>query len=117
MTDLITTYLACWNETDAEVRRGLIDQHWSRTATYVDPMAEAVGREELSATIGAVHQQFPGFVFTPVGDVDAHHQQARFQWGLGPPDDATVVVGFDVVVTDTQGRINNVFGFLDRSPG
>jgi hypothetical protein len=116
MTDLMTTYLACWNETDADVRRALIDQHWSETATYVDPMAEVAGREELSATIGAVQQQFPGFVFTPVGAVDAHHNQARFQWGLGLTDAEPVIVGFDVIVTDVDGRIERVLGFLDRVP-
>ena len=71
MTGLIINYLACWNETDTDARRALIEQHWSETATYVDPMAEVAGRDDLNATIGAVQQQFPGFVFTPVGDVDA----------------------------------------------
>jgi hypothetical protein len=116
MTDLLTTYLACWNETDADARRALIDQHWNESATYVDPLAQASGREELSHTIGAVHAQFPGFVFTPVGDVDAHHNQARFQWGFGPADAEPVVIGFDVITTDTEGRIERVFGFLDRVP-
>ena len=117
MTDLITNYLACWNETDADTRRALIDQHWSETATYVDPITEATGRDALNATIGAVQQQFPGFVFTPVGDVDAHHSQARFQWGLGPTDTEPVVIGFDVIMTNADGRIERVLGFLDCVPG
>lgn len=117
MSDLVTNYLACWNEDDTDARRALIDQHWTETATYVDPMAEVTGREALNATIGAVRQQFPGFVFTPVGDVDAHHNQARFQWGLGPAGVEPVVVGFDVVVTDADGRFERVLGFLDRVPG
>lgn len=116
MTDLISNYLACWNETDADARRALIERHWSPAASYVDPMAAVAGRDDLNAAIGAVQQQFPGFVFTPVGDVDAHHNQARFQWGLGPADAEPVVVGFDVVVTDADGRIERVLGFLDRVP-
>lgn len=117
MSDLIANYLACWNETDAEARRTLLDRHWSRSATYVDPLVEVTGHDDLSAAIGAVHEQFPGFVFTPVGDVDAHHDQARFQWGLGPADAEPVVIGFDVVVTDADGRFKHVLGFLDRVPG
>lgn len=116
MSDLVTNYLACWNETDAAARRRLIEQHWSEGAVYVDPMAEARGHDALHATIAAVQEQFPGFVFTPVGDVDAHHDQARFQWGLGPADAEPVVIGFDVVVTDDRGRIERVLGFLDRVP-
>lgn len=117
MTELRTDYLACWNETDAAARRALIDQHWNATATYADPMVAVTGRDDLDATIGAVQQQFPGFVFTPVGEVDAHHNQARFQWGLGPAGAEPVVVGFDVVVTDGDGHIEAVHGFLDRVPG
>lgn len=117
MTDLIDRYLACWNETDADARRALIDQHWTESATYVDPMAAATGREEVSAVIDTVHQQFPDFVFSPVGDVDAHHNQARFRWGLGPAGAEPVIIGFDVVVTDPDGRIEKVLGFLDKVPG
>ena len=60
--------------------------------------------------------QFPGFVFTPAGPVDAHHQQARFTWGLGPAGAEPVVVGFDVAVTGDDGRITTVLGFLDKVP-
>jgi hypothetical protein len=117
MSDVITGYLACWNETDAEARRALIDRHWSETPTYVDPMVEVRGRDELNATIGAVQSQFPGLVFTQVGEADAHHDQMRFQWGLGPAGDEPVVIGFDVAITGSDGRIERVFGFLDRVPG
>lgn len=117
MPDLIDNYLACWNETDPATRRALIDEHWSADLTYVDPLAEVRGRDALDATIGAVQQQFPGLVFTLAGAVDAHHDQARFTWGLGPVDGEALVVGFDVVVTDADGRIDTVLGFLDRVPG
>jgi hypothetical protein len=117
MTDMITNYLACWNETDTEARLALLDQHWSPSATYVDPLVAVTGHDDLSAAIGAVHEQFPDFVFTQVGDVDAHHDQARFQWGLGPADAEPVIIGFDVVVTDADGRFEQVLGFLDRVPG
>lgn len=116
MSDLVTPYLACWNETDAQTRRLLVDRYWTDTPRYVDPMAEATGRDAVIATIAAVQEQFPGFVFSPVGDVDAHHNQARFQWGLGPEGAEPVVIGFDVVVTDDEGRIDQVLGFLDRVP-
>ena len=56
----------------------------ARTPHYIDPLVEVEGREALDATIAAVQQQFPGFVFTAAGPVDAHHRQARFSWGLGP---------------------------------
>src|ERR1700742_3707376 len=114
MSDIAERYLACWNETDAATRKSLIDTTWSHDARYTDPLAQARGVAAIDATIAAVQGQFPGFVFTQVGDVDAHHQQARFQWGLGPAGAEPVVIGFDVVVTGDDGRITDVLGFLDK---
>jgi len=116
MSDLRDRYLACWNATDAEARRGLLAEHWAEDAAYVDPLVEIAGLDALDATIAAVHQQFPGFVFTAFGPVDAHHDVARFGWGLGPAGAEPVVVGFDVVTAGADGRIRSVVGFLDRVP-
>ncbi len=84
---------------------------------YTDPLVEIAGRAALDATIAAVQQQFPGFVFTAVGPVDAHHRQARFSWGLGPQGAEPIVLGFDVVTLDGDGHIDSVLGFLDKVPG
>lgn len=116
ITDLVTNYLACWNETDPAARQALLEQHWAADACYVDPLADVTGHEALDAVIAAVQAQFPGFVFTPAGPVDAHHDVARFTWGLGPDGAEPLVVGFDVVRTDSQGRIAYVLGFLDKVP-
>jgi hypothetical protein len=116
MSDVIDRYLACWNETEADDRWKLLQQNWADDATYVDPLVDVRGRAALHATIAAVHEQFPGFVFTSVGSVDAHHDVARFGWGLGPEGAEPVVIGFDVVTTDDAGRIRSVIGFLDRVP-
>jgi hypothetical protein len=116
MNDVVSRYLQCWNETDARKRRALIVDVWSADATYVDPMAEARGRDAIDATIAAVQGQFPGFVFTEVGEIDAHHQQVRFSWGLGPSGTEPPIIGFDVATIDDDGRIASVLGFLDKVP-
>jgi hypothetical protein len=117
MNELVDRYLACWNETDPAARRALIAQHWSPRPSYTDPVAAVTGREAIEQTIGAAQKRFPGFTFSPVGPVDAHNRQARFTWGLGPADAEPVIVGFDVVVLDDDGRIDTVLGFLDKVPG
>ncbi len=63
-----------------------------------------------------MQHQFPGFVFTAIGDTDAHHDHARFRWGLGPANEPPLVEGFDVVSLDGEGRILTVVGFLDKVP-
>ena len=115
MSDIVEQYLATWNSEGAE-RAALLAEHWSPGVTYVDPLAEVSGTDAVGAMIDAVHAQFPGFVFSPVSDADAHHRQLRFTWGLGPAGEEPVVVGFDVVVLDEDGRILDVRGFLDRVP-
>ncbi|MFE6646066.1 nuclear transport factor 2 family protein [Nocardioides sp. NPDC057772] len=115
MTDIVTRYLDTWNAAGEELT-DLLAKHWSDDCVYVDPLAEVQGREAVEATIQAVHAQFPGFVFTQVGEVDAHHQQARFQWGLGPAGEEPLIIGFDVVVVDADQRILDVRGFLDKVP-
>ena len=115
MREIVERYLAAWNEKDAERRRGLVDALWTEDASYTDPLADAHGRAEIDGLIGAVQQQFPGFVFTLGGAVDAHHDQARFTWHLGPAGAAEpVVVGFDVAVLNGGGQIRSVYGFLDK---
>ena len=116
MNDLIARYLDCWNETDPEARRKLIDGTWSADASYVDPLAEAHGRDAIDATIAAAQAQFPGFVFSLGGPVDTHHQQARFTWGLGPEGAEPPIVGFDVAVAGDDGKLVTVLGFLDKVP-
>jgi hypothetical protein len=116
MQDVIERYIASWNETDPQRRRKLVDELWAADASYIDPLVEAHGCDEIDATIAAVQAQFPGFTFTLVGPVDARHSQARFTWGLGPAGAEPVVVGFDVAVAAADGRLASVLGFLDKVP-
>lgn len=114
--DLAQRYIDAWNEGDPTVRRAAVEALFSDDASFVDPLAVADGTEAIDATIAAVQGQFPGFVFRLAGPVDAHHDQARFRWELGPVDEEALIVGFDVVVTDGAGRIRKVLGFFDKVP-
>jgi SnoaL-like domain len=115
---LAERYIDLWNETDPAARRRGVDEFWSDNARYVDPMVDAQGREAIDQTIAAVQEQFPGFAVRLAGPVDAHHNQGRFTWELGPAGDEAPIVGFgfDVAVTDADGRFQTVLGFLDKVP-
>jgi SnoaL-like domain len=113
---LVSRYLAGWNETDALRRRALIEDVYTEHATYLDPMAESRGWEAIDATIAAVQGMFPQHRFTLAGAVDAHHDTMRFTWHLTAPGaDEPLVVGFDVAAIE-DGRIRHVYGFLDKVP-
>jgi hypothetical protein len=117
MNDLIDRYLACWNETDSTTRRDLITKTWADDANYIDPLVDARGHDAIDAAIAATQGQFPGHVFALAGPVYAHHDVARFSWGLGRDGDEPLVIGSDVASVGTDGRLARVVGFLDKVPG
>ena len=113
---VVQRYLAAWNETDPQRRRAAIEEAFTADIRYVDPVAAVEGHAALDGLIGAVQGQFPGWGFTPGGPVDAHHEQARFTWHLGPAGEEPVVIGFDVAELGADGRIRTVLGFIDQAP-
>jgi SnoaL-like domain len=116
---LVDSYIDAWNQTDADARRAAVARVWVEDAHYVDPLASISGHDEISALIGSVHEQAPGHVFRLLHDrVDAHHNVVRFSWELVPAGGGeSLAAGFDVAVSDDDGRITNVIGFLDKVPG
>lgn len=114
--ELARRYVDVWNETDPASRRRAVDELWAQDARYVDPLVVAEGRDAIDAAIAAAQGQFPGLVFRLAGPVDGHHNQVRFTWELGPAGGAALAAGFDVAVTDGDGRLSQVLGFLDRVP-
>jgi hypothetical protein len=112
---LVTRYLEAFNEGDAGRRRELLGTLYSADCTYTDPHVDLRGSEQIDGFIEQTQERFPGVTFTLGGPIDAHHNQARFQWHAGPADAPDTYVGFDVIVTD-DGRIRNVYGFLDAAP-
>jgi hypothetical protein len=117
LTQLVEQYLAIWNEPDADARTKSIEGLWAEDGGYVDPMAAVRGHEGVAAVVSGARDQFPGFVFALLSPPDVHHNIARFTWELKPAAGGeSLVIGFDVAVFTEDGRIQDVFGFLDKVP-
>jgi hypothetical protein len=117
ITTVVDTYLAMWNEPDPAARAALVGAAWAADGHYVDPVQEARGHDALSDMVAAVHQQFPGQVFTRTSEVDTHHEAVRFGWQLGDPDGGTVsVAGLDVGQLAPDGRFRQIVGFFGDLP-
>ena len=114
-TAIAEQYIATWNEADAGRRHALLAKSWAENATYVDPLAQVRGYEEISALIGSVQQRFPGFRFTLASKVDGYDDKVRFTWALGPETERDMIKGTDFVVVE-GGRLKSVTGFLDKVP-
>ncbi len=112
---IVTRYIEAFNETDSEQRRTLLKGLYTADCTYTDPHVDLRGAEQINGFIEQTQEQFPGLTFTLGGPIDAHHNQARFQWHAGPGETPDAVVGFDVIVTE-DGRIRSVYGFSDVAP-
>jgi hypothetical protein len=80
------------------------------------PVAVSSVAARLAHGVAPSRSKFPGFTFRLAGAPDAHHDQARFTWELGPAGGEALVVGFDVAVFAPDGRIRAVYGFLDKVP-
>lgn len=115
--ELVERYLAAWNETDANRRAETLRTVWVEDGGYADPLVDVRGYDAISAVIGGVHDQFPGYVFQLEKAAEEHHGRVRFSWGLAASAGAeSVVVGTDVAVLAPDGRMREVHGFLDRMP-
>ena len=114
-TDIAHRYIALWNENDASRRLQMLKAGWTTDARYADPVMQGRGHEEINTLVGAVHQRFPGFRFALAGQADAHGDNLRFSWTLGPSEAADLIQGTDFVQVD-DGKLQSVTGFLDKVP-
>ena len=112
LNDVVETYLASWNETDADRRRELVSATFTEDGRYLDPLMAGTGVEEITAMIGAAQAQFPGHHFELAFGPDAHNDVARFAWSLVGPG-GTVAKGIDFATVAEDGRLRNVTGFLE----
>lgn len=115
-SDLIDHYIAMWNESDPMERRTLIAETFAPSATYLDPVAQAEGRESIDAMVAGVQARFPGHRFRRTGKVDQHNDRLRFQWALAPGDGEPLVIGTDFAVLGPDQRMQSVTGFFDLLP-
>jgi hypothetical protein len=120
MSDVTTTvdrYIALWNETSQEARIAGIAKIFAADATYTDPLADVAGHDGIAAVIAGAQAQFPGFTFKLLDTVDPNHHIARFTWELVPvAGGESLVIGADVAVFGEDGKIQAVYGFLDKVP-
>ncbi|MEM9040994.1 MAG: nuclear transport factor 2 family protein [Actinomycetota bacterium] len=114
MTQILESFdlmLAAWNESDATKVRGHLDRALAPNVHFVDPSVDIVGIDAFEANVHEVHAQIPGAVYSRVSDVDSHHDHHRYHWAIHR-DGELVLAGFDVTVTDSEGRVEKVIGFF-----
>lgn len=103
--------LAAWNEPYPERVRSHLDSALSASVHFVDPSIDLVGIDDFEANIHRVRAQIPGAVYSRTSGIDSHHDHHRYHWAIHR-EGALLLDGFDVAVTDDDGRIAKVIGFF-----
>ena len=115
--ELVVSYLAAWNATDAQTRRELIAKTWTDGGTYVDAHRRGDGHGGIDAMIDKAQRQFPGYRLRLVSKVEAHNGYIRFSWAAGGTEQAPLyLAGTDFAVAGGDGRLKTVTGFVDAAP-
>jgi hypothetical protein len=112
---VVDTYLAAWNETDADRRATLLARALGGDLWYRDPMLEADGLDAFDALLSAVQAQFPGHVMTRTSAIDGHRDVVRFNWALARPGEPPVFAGLDVGKLDAAGKLHRIIGFAGEA--
>ena len=112
-TQIVDSYIAMWNEGDAQQRRELVAQTVTEDASYLDPVMAGAGIDGISEMIGGAQQQFPGHRFKLASVPDVHHDRVRFTWSLAADGGAPVATGIDFVTLADDGRMRSITGFLE----
>jgi hypothetical protein len=112
----VDAYIAMWNATDEERRRGLADQALTADAVLLYPTFEAHGRDEAVATGERFQQDTPEVQIVMRSGVEHHHRWVRVAWCIVHADGSSGPDGQSVGELAADGRLCRVVGFRNPLP-
>ena len=107
--------LAAWNEPDAALVRGHLEQALAPQVRFVDPSIDVTGIDGFEANVHEVKAGLPGAVYSRASGVDSQHGFHRYHWAIHQGEEL-LLAGFDVTQTDEEGRVVCVIGFFGPVP-
>jgi nuclear transport factor 2 (NTF2) superfamily protein len=114
----IKTFVASWNEPNADARREVIEQIWAPDGVYRNASSEFRGRDGIADAVSAAYETFTqnGFRFD-LAAIDVNHNAVRYRWemvpvGGGEPDS----IGTHVAMVGADGRLVSDHQFIDQPP-
>ncbi len=84
VNEIVVSYLAVWNERDAERRRALVAKTWTEDGSYVDRARDGTGHDGLDSMIAAAQAHFPGYRLSLASGIEAIHRAERCQRSQTP---------------------------------
>ena len=127
------TYLALWNEPDADRRRRMIAELWTDDGRHVlqppqeireiaarpglamTAILEARGHEQIEARAASVYEHWvgcEGLSFRARDDVERLDDVVKFHWEAVTKHGAVFAVGLNLLVLAADGRIERDYTFI-----
>jgi hypothetical protein len=107
--------LAAWNERDMSAIRSHLNQAMAHDVEFIDPTIETHGIDEFETNVRDFRAKYAEGQCIRTSGVDTHHQWHRYGWEIRVGT-RVIVTGFDVVETDTHGKVKRVLGFFGPLP-
>jgi len=118
---VLDAYERAWSEPDEDKLRACIQECWTPSSTYVNPLTDMVrGVDGLARLILDYRDIFPDVNIRPSAPADVVEQHARWPWRLSSTvpirmlgkDYGHVMDGLDVIEFDDDGKIKKVVSFF-----
>jgi hypothetical protein len=116
ITEVVTQYMAAWNEPDDASRQALLEQCWSDGGIYLDPTVSLSGRDALGRHIVTVQARRPGARLEFMSGIDVHHNVVRFLWRLVHADGTSGDTSIDFGEVGPDSRLVKIVGFFGAAP-
>jgi hypothetical protein len=131
--EVAATYVALWNEPDADARRRMIAGLWTEGGRHIlqppdelrgiaarpglamAAVLEARGHAEIEARAASAHEHWvgsEGLTFRGRDDADRLADVVKLHWEAVAGDGDVVAVGLSVLVLATDGRIDRDYTFI-----
>ena len=117
LDEFVARYVAMWHESDADLRRAIVQQLWADDAENTSRRFAIRGLEAIVARVTRAHDEWvaqKGFVFRPAGNTDRLGNVVKFLWEMVPkgggPREA---LGLDIFVLQDDGRIRALYQFAE----
>ena len=105
--DLVSRYVAVWNEPDPARRRQCIARLWAEDGAHFTPSLEARGYEAIEARVTGAHERFvrtEGYVFAAAHRGASHHDAVTFSWEMRPAGGGPVASAANAAGPSSSGR-------------
>ena len=121
----LQAYAQAWEESDEDKIRSLVEQCWTPTSTYVNPLTDTVrGADGLTRLILDYPVLFPDPKVTPSGEPERRPDCTRYPWRLSSTarirvlgqDYGHVLDGTDLIEFDAEFKIRTVVSFFGKAP-